>query len=101
MARGAATPVRTDATERRSLDSRLASLTTEDTDRGGGNAALLDLLPQGAIDLTLLAEEEPRELFHSFHLQPRYDRPRRQVTLRVTIYAEAVGALAEKIRSLD
>ena len=67
----------------------------------GGDAALLDLLPHGAIDLTLLSEEEQRELFDAFHLQLRYDRPRHQVTLRVTIYAEAVGAPTEKIRSLD
>jgi hypothetical protein len=50
------------ATERRSLDSRLARLTGKDADRGGSNAALLDLLPQGAIDLTLLSEEEQRVL---------------------------------------
>jgi hypothetical protein len=89
------------ATERRSLDSRLARLTGEDADRGGSNTALLDLLPQGAIDLTLLSEEEQRELFDAFHLQLRYDRPKHQVTLRVTIYAEAVGALTDKIRSLE
>jgi hypothetical protein len=89
------------ATERRSLNSRLATLDTEAADRGGGNAALLDQLPQGAIDPTLLSEEEQRELFDAFHLQLRYDRPKHQVTLRVTIYAEALGALTDKIRSLE
>jgi site-specific DNA recombinase len=88
------------ATERRSLDSRLARLTTEDADRGCGDAALLDLLPQGAIDPTLLSEEEQRDLYDAFHLQLRYDRPTHQVTLRVTIYADAVGVLIDKIHSL-
>src|SRR4051812_47810318 len=59
---------------------------------GGGNAGLLDLLPQGAVDPTLLSEDEQRDLYVAFHLQVRYDRPEQQVTLRVTIYAEAVGA---------
>jgi hypothetical protein len=56
------------------VNSRLAGLDREDADREGGNAALLDLLPQGAIDPTLLSEEEQRDLYDAFHLQVRYDR---------------------------
>jgi hypothetical protein len=88
------------AAERRLVNSRLAGLDREDADQGGGNAGLLELLPQGDIDPTLLSEEEQRDLYDAFHLQVRYDRPKHQVTLRVTIYAEAVGALTDKIHSL-
>jgi hypothetical protein len=68
----------------------------EDADQDGSNAGLLDLLPQGAIDPVLRSEEEQRDLYDAFHLQLRYDRPKHQVTLRVTIYAEAVGVLTDK-----
>jgi site-specific DNA recombinase len=88
------------AAERRAVNSRLAGLDRELVDQGGGDAGLLDLLPEGAIDPTLLSEEEQRDLYDAFHLQVRYDRPRHQVTLRVTIYAEAVGVLTDKIHSL-
>jgi hypothetical protein len=88
------------AAQRRSVTARLAGLDRDDADEGGGNAALLDLLEQGAIDLTLLSEEEQRELYDAFHLQVRYDRTKQDVTLRATIYAEAVGALTNKIHSL-
>ena len=88
------------AAERRAVNSRLAGLDREAADQGGGDAGLLDLLPEGAIDPTLLSAEEQRDLYDAFHLQVRYDRPKHQVTLRVTIYAEAVGMLTDKIHSL-
>ena len=88
------------AAERRAVNNRLAGLDGEEGDQSGGNAGLLDLLPQEAIDPTLLSEEEQRDLYDAFHLQVRYDRPKHQVTLRVTIYAEAVGVLSDKIHSL-
>jgi hypothetical protein len=63
------------ATERRAVDSRLAATRQGARDQGGGNAALLDLLPQGAIDPTLLSEEEQRDCTTPSTLQLRYDRP--------------------------
>jgi hypothetical protein len=86
--------------QRRSVTTRLAELDKQDHDQAGGNAALLDLLPQAAIDPTLLPKAEQRELYDAFHPQVRYDRTKHQVTLRVTIHAEAVGTLTNKIRSL-
>jgi len=49
----------------------------------------------------VLPEEDQPELDDAFHLQARYDRTRHQVILRVTIHAEAVGALTEKIHTLN
>jgi hypothetical protein len=46
---------------------------------------------------TLLSEEEQRALYDAFHLQVRYDRAKHQVTLHVTIYAEAVAVRTKKI----
>jgi len=89
------------ATERRSTNERLGALDKQEHNQGSGNPALLDLLPQGAINLTLLSEEEHRELYDAFHLQVRYDRTKHQVTLRVTIYAEAVSALSERIQAAE
>jgi len=54
---------------------------------GGGDPALLDRLPHGAIDPTHLPEEDQRELYDAFHLQVRYDRAKHRVTPRATIYA--------------
>lgn len=89
------------ATERRTASQRLGALDKQEHSQGSGNPALLDLLPQGAIDLTLLSEEEQRELYDAFHLQVRYDRTKHQVTLRVTIYAEALGGLSERIQAAE
>ena len=86
--------------QRRAVNTSLAALDKQDHDQAGGNTALLDLLPQAGVDLTLLSGEEQRELYDAFHLQVRYDRTEHHVSLRVTIYAEAVGALTDKIHSL-
>ena len=101
MARGAATPVRPDrgGTPRSEQSPGWPGQARTPT-RAAAIAGLLDLLPQGAIDPTLLSEEDQRDLYDAFHLQVRYDRPKHQVTLRVTIYAEAVGVLTDKIHSL-
>jgi Recombinase/Recombinase zinc beta ribbon domain len=89
------------ADERRTVSASLTALDKQTPSEGRGNPALLDLLPQGAVDPTLLPEEDQRELYDAFHLQVRYDRAKHQVTLRATIYAEAVGALTKKIRALN
>jgi hypothetical protein len=80
------------AAERRTVSQRLTTLASQDEDGGCGNPALLDLLPQRAIDPTQLSEDDQRALYDAFHLQVRYNRAKHQATLRVTIYAEAVGA---------
>jgi site-specific DNA recombinase len=87
------------ATDRRSTGQRLSELSKQEPNQDAGNPELLSLLPQRAIDVTLLTEEEQRELYDAFHLQVRYDRTRHQVTLRVTIHAEAVDQLSRKIHA--
>jgi hypothetical protein len=89
------------AAERRATSGRLAALDKQEHHQGTGDPALLDLLPQGAVVLTLLSEEEQRELYDAFHLRVRYDRTEHQVTLRVTINAETVGALSRRIQAAD
>jgi hypothetical protein len=42
---------------------RSGPLDKELVDQGGGNTALLELQPEGAIDPTLLSEEEQRDLY--------------------------------------
>jgi site-specific DNA recombinase len=89
------------AAERRATSQRLAGLGQQKPQRRSGDPALLDLLPQGVIDPTLLPEEDQRDLYDAFHLQIRYDPTKHQVTLRVTIYAEAITALTEKIQAAE
>src|SRR5439155_19163965 len=76
------------AAQRRAISQQLSTLDKQDQSRRGRNPALLDLLPQRAIDPTLLPNDDQRQLYDAFHLQIRYDRTKHQATLRVTIYAE-------------
>jgi site-specific DNA recombinase len=85
-------------TEHRATSQQLAAMDTQD--RPGGNPALLDLLPLTAIDPTVLPETDQRELYDAFHLQARYDRVTHQITLQVTIYAEAVPTLTRTVHTL-
>jgi hypothetical protein len=55
---------------------------------------LLDQLPTSQIDLARLDEDHQRWLYDAFHLEMRYHALDRTVTIRVTITAETLPALA-------
>ena len=63
-------------------------------------AELLAHLPCTAQDLTLLPEADQRRLYDAFHLQARYNRATDRLTLRVTISAATVDALAREVGEL-
>jgi hypothetical protein len=87
-------------TEHRAIRQQLASLDAQDRNEPC-DAALLDLLPVAAIDPTLVPEADQRELYDAFHLQVCYDRVAHQITLQVTIHAEAVPALTRTVHALE
>jgi hypothetical protein len=57
------------STDRRSTSQWLAELSKQEPNQDVGNPELLGRLPQTAIDVTLLTEEEQRELYDAFHLR--------------------------------
>src|SRR5947199_289016 len=56
--------------------------------------SLLDQLPISQIDLTRLKEDHQRRLYDAFHLEMRDHAPDRRITIRVTITAATLPALA-------
>jgi site-specific DNA recombinase len=86
--------------ERNAARSQLAALKTPSVPapaRPADELALLAALPCTPTDLTLLPEEDQRQLYDAFHLQVRYNRAKHQLTLRVTINAATVDALAAAV----
>jgi hypothetical protein len=79
--------------EHRTLSERLAKLTATPAAPTGGDPALLDALPVLPVDLARVPEELQRRLYDAFQLQITYHRPQRELTLRVTIAADAVNTL--------
>ncbi|UWZ39766.1 hypothetical protein Drose_17005 [Dactylosporangium roseum] len=61
---------------------------------------LLDVLPQGRVDLNRLPEEQQRRIYDAFHLELRYNAHRREVTIRVSITGETAPILAATIETI-
>lgn len=88
------------ATERRAKEQELQALPHEPASEGPGDVSLLEQLPVHTGDLLALPEDLQRQLYDAFHLQIRYDQPKHQVTLRVTVSAATVDSLRSKITSV-
>jgi len=87
------------AAEQRTKNRLLTDLTREQQQTAPPDISLIDALPLGAIDITLLPEEQQRRLYDAFHLEVRYDLPEHAVILRATIDAETAPALLDTIDS--
>src|SRR5262249_30287609 len=61
---------------------------------------LLDMLPQGRVDLNRLSEDQQRRIYDAFHLELRYNAPRRDVTIRVSITGETAPILGTTIETI-
>jgi hypothetical protein len=86
--------------ERRRTTAQIAALGAQASPTSASNhehAALMDLLPVTSQDLTQLPEDVQRQLYDAFHLQIRYHHGQRRVTIRITINAATVHALADSV----
>src|SRR5207245_2435156 len=61
---------------------------------------LIDAVPLSGLDVTLLPEDTQRRLYDTFHLEIRYNAPRREAILRITIDAETAPALTQAVNTL-
>lgn len=79
-------------TKRREAQARLAQLTTR-AQPPGDDIALLGEIPQLPLKLGQLPEELQRQLYDAFQLQIRYNKPRHDALIRVTIREDTVHTL--------
>jgi site-specific DNA recombinase len=87
-------------TEQRSKKELLAELTREERANAPADVDLLDLLPQGRINLDRLPEDQQRRIYDAFHLELRYNAHRRDVTIRVSITGETAPILTATIETI-
>jgi site-specific DNA recombinase len=78
--------------QRRDAQTQLAQLSA-DSRPSGTDTSLLDELSQLPIRLAELPESLQRRLYDAFQLQIRYNKPRHEVMLRVTVQEETVRTL--------
>jgi site-specific DNA recombinase len=84
-------------TQERFLAARLTEIVQRQQEVAGPDLTLFDALPQTAIDLTQLPEDDQRELYNAFGLEIRYNALRREVTLRVSLDGETAPLLSANI----
>lgn len=87
--------------QRKALEAQLAALVTPAPHDGPGDPALLDALPQLALDLELFPETAQRRLYEAFGLEVRYNRHREELTLRVLITGEMLEELRQTVLALS
>ncbi len=80
--------------DERTKTQLLKELARQQEDTAPPDFELFDSLPQAAIDVTLLPQDQQRRLYDAFHLEIRYHAPTNDITLRVTIAAETAPVLA-------
>jgi len=88
------------ATQRRTLERQLASITKQAESPKPHDPALLDRLPVIEGDLANLPEDLERDLWARFHLQVRYHQPTRRATIRATIDDRTVQHLTAAHHSI-
>ncbi|MGH3375682.1 MAG: hypothetical protein ACRDP6_13165 [Actinoallomurus sp.] len=66
-----------------------------DAPPAGDDADLLDQIPQAQADMTELPESLERELYDAFHLKVRYNRPRHEATIQVTIREDTISTFTK------
>ena len=85
--------------EQRTKTKLLTQISREQQDTTPPDPDLLDAVPHSDIDITLLPEDTQRRLYDTFHLEVRYNTPRREAILRITIDAETAPALAQAVNT--
>jgi site-specific DNA recombinase len=88
------------STQLREIEAHREQLQAAAVPRKGQNLALLDALPQVALRLSSAPEQLQRDLYDAFNLKIIYSRERHEVTLRVTVTADAVDSLSRSVHAV-
>ena len=86
------------AAEHRARTEELAQLKAATPGHIPNDPDLLTGVPQLPLALGVLPEALQRSLYDAFQLQVRYHRPRHEVTIRVTIRADALPSLTQLVK---
>jgi hypothetical protein len=86
------------AAEHRARTEELAQIKAATPGHTNNDPDLLTRVPQLPLALAALPEALQRGLYDAFKLQVRYYRPRHEVTIRVTIRADALPGLARLVK---
>ena len=86
------------AAEHRGRTEELAQLKAATPGHIANDPDLLARVPQLPLVLGALPEALQRSLYDAFQLQVRYHRPRHEVTIRITIRADALPGLARLVK---
>jgi hypothetical protein len=86
------------AAEQRTCTEELTQVKATTPAPIGNDPDLLTQLPQLPLALAAPSEALQRSLCDAFHLQVRYHRPRHEVTIRITIRADALPGLARLVK---
>ena len=86
------------AADNRARTEELARLKAATPGHTGNDPDLLTGVPQLPFALGVLPEAGQRSLYDAFQLQVRYHRPRNEVTIRVTIRADALPSLTQIVK---
>ena len=88
------------AAEYRARTEELAQLKAATPGHPRNDPDLLTGVPQLSLVLGALSEALQRSLYDAFQLQVRYHRPRHEVTIRVTIRADALPGLTQLMKEV-
>lgn len=83
------------AGQRRDAQAQLSRLNEQDQSPASDDLSLLEEIPQMAIRLDELPEDLQRRLYDAFQLQVRYNKPRHEARIRVTIREDTARTFAK------
>jgi site-specific DNA recombinase len=87
--------------EQRQKKQLLADLAREGQATAPADVDMLDLLPQRDIDVRRLPEDQQRDIYDAFHLELRYNRLRKDLTIRATITADTAQTMAAAAETIS